>query len=173
MSRKMSLACARVESGELQSAMRVTAKTLEGGDEVEELLGLAAVGEGEDDVVGRGHAEVAVDGFGGMKEVGRGAGGAEGGGDLAGDDAGLADAGEEDALRSGGGEEYVHGRGEGREHGGVETEGEVEERGGFDADEVGGLDGGLGFAGHFAGRFAGHGVRAMMMLAEEMRCAGL
>ena len=88
-----------VECSELQRAMSVTGRRLSEGGGFEDLLGFTAVGECEDDVVGGDHAQVAVDGFGGVKEVGGCAGGAKGGGDLAGDDAGFADAGEEDALR--------------------------------------------------------------------------
>ena len=108
----------------------------EDGKDEEELFGFAAIGEGDDGVAGRDHAEVSVDGFGGVKEVGGGSGGAEGGCDLVGDDAGFADSGEEDVLHAFRCEEMVNGRSERSEHGGVETECEVEEGRGFYADEV-------------------------------------
>ena len=135
----MSAAWARVEVRAAAEGDERVGEALERGKEVEELFGFAAVGEGEDGVAGGDHAEVAVDGFGGVEEVGGSAGGAEGGGDLAGDDADFADAGEDDAAAVADAvEEEIDGRGEGGEHGGVEAEGEVEEGGGLDADEVGG-----------------------------------
>ena len=67
----------------------------------EHFLTAAGVGEGDDGIGGRDHAEVAVRGFGGMHEVGRRAGAGEGGGDLASDVAGLADAGDDDAPGAG------------------------------------------------------------------------
>ncbi len=51
-------------------------KALEGGEDAEEFFGLATVGEGEDGVAGGDEADVAVDGFGGVEEVGGGSGGA-------------------------------------------------------------------------------------------------
>lgn len=105
-----------------------------------------------------------MDGVGWVKVVGGCSGGAEGGGDLAGDDAALADAGDDDAvLRNGGSEDEIDGLREGREHGAVETLGEVVEGGGFDAYEVGGEEricrnGGV----------VGHECSAMSMLAERL-----
>jgi hypothetical protein len=109
---------------------------LEDREDEEEFFGFAAVGEGDDGVAGSDHAEVSVDGFGGVEEVCGGSGGAEGGGDLVGDDAGFADSGEEDVLHALGCEEMADGLSEGGEHGGVEAESEVNEGRGFDADEV-------------------------------------
>ena len=113
-------------------------EALEEGQEGEELFGFAACGEGDDEVAGGEHAEVAVEGFGGMEEVGGGSGGAEGGGDLAGDDAAFADAGEEDAVMCfRGGDEEVDGLGEGFCGGAIEAIGEIVEGGGFEADDLG------------------------------------
>jgi hypothetical protein len=67
-------------------------------EDEEELFGFAAVREGDDGVAGRDHAEVSVDGFGGVEEVSGSSGRAEGGCDLLSDDAGFADSGEEDVL---------------------------------------------------------------------------
>ena len=111
---------------------------LESGEEAEEFFGLAAVGEGDEDVMGGEHAEVAVDGFGGMEEVRRGAGGTEGGGDLAGDDAGFAHTGEENGARVGG-QDAVHGALEGGQERGFQTVGEGGEGSGFESDEAGGV----------------------------------
>ncbi len=114
-------------------------EALERGQKMEEFFGLAAVGESDDDVACGEHAEIAVDGFGWVEEVGGRAGGTQGGGDLAGDDAAFADAGEDDAgLLLCGLEQEVDGRGEWSEHGAVEAERELDQCGGFDADEVGG-----------------------------------
>jgi hypothetical protein len=94
----------------------------EDGEDEEDLFGFAAVGEGDDGVARRDHAEVSVDGFGGVEEVGGGSGGAESGCDLVGDNAGFADSGEEDVVHTLRCDEMVHDRGEGSEHGGVEAE---------------------------------------------------
>ena len=63
-----------------------------------DLFGLAAVGEGEDHVVGVDAAEVAVDGFGRVQEVSAGAGRGERGDELLADQAGLAHAGDDDGA---------------------------------------------------------------------------
>ncbi len=128
----------------------------EDGEQTEDLFGLAGVGEGEDEVAGGDHAEVAVEGFGGVEEEGGGAGGAEGGGDLAGDDAGLADAGEGDAAAGLERGAEVEGAVECGAGGAVEAVGEVVQGGGFDADVVGGVNG-----------VVGHGSETM--LAEEAK----
>jgi len=47
------------------------ALALEGGEEAEDLLGLAGGGESDDYVAGHQHAEVAVDGFSRVEEEGR------------------------------------------------------------------------------------------------------
>ena len=112
-------------------------EALEGWDQAQEFFCFAAVGKGDDDAFGGEHAEITVDGFGRVKEVGRRACGAQGGGDFAGDDAALADAGEDDAtLRGCGLKEMVRRLGEWDEHGGVEAEGKFVQGGGLDADEV-------------------------------------
>ncbi len=67
---------------------------------------------------GMQHAQVAVDGFGGMQKKGRRAGGAECGGDLLGDDAALAHAGDHDAaIFLAAAEDQLDGAGEGFGHG--------------------------------------------------------
>jgi len=111
----------------------------EDGQQAEQFFGLAGVGEGEDEVAAGEHAEVAVEGFDGMEEAGGGSGGVHGGGDFAGDDAGFSDAGEGDAMAAGSGlREQREGGVERRFHLAFEAVGETLERGGFDADEVGG-----------------------------------
>ena len=116
----------------------------ERGEEAEELVGFAGVGEGQEDVAGEDGAEVAVESFNRVKEGGGGAGGVERGGDFACDDAGFADAGEDDVVAAGGacGEEG-EGLLEGGLHGGVEALGEFVEGAGFEADILGGAGGGL------------------------------
>ena len=123
-------------------AMSFVGEALERREQAEKLFGLAAVGEGEDDVAGGEHAEVAVNGLGGVEEVGGRAGGAERGGDLAGDDAALADAGDDDASGAVGRvKQQIDRLGEGGEHGAVEAEGELVESGGLDAHELRGTQG--------------------------------
>jgi hypothetical protein len=135
------------------------AEVLEGGQEGEEFFGFAGGGEGEDEVAGGDHAEVAVEGLGRMEVVGGGAGGAESGGDLARDEAGFADAEEDEfVIARGGFEDLLDGGGEGRGHGAVEADGEGEEGAGLDADEVGGA---LGWG------WSRHGQTGMM-LAEQL-----
>ena len=63
-----------------------------------ELDRLAGPGDGEDHVLARDHAEIAVARLGRMHEEGRRAGRGEGGGDLLADVAALADAGDDDAA---------------------------------------------------------------------------
>ena len=62
------------------------------------LVGLAAVRQRNDHVVGLDHAEIAVNRFGRVEEEGRRAGAGERGGDLPADDARLAHAGDDDAA---------------------------------------------------------------------------
>ena len=114
-------------------------ETVEGGQDAEEFFSFSGVGEGEDDVACGDHAEVAVEGFRRMQEVGGGAGGAEGGGDLAGDDAGLPYAGKDDAMCLGGaclneGEGLLNERLEVM----IQAGGEGSEGGSLKADECGG-----------------------------------
>ena len=112
--------------------------------EGEEFFGFAAGGEKEEGVRGGEHAEVAVEGLGGVEEVGGGSGGAEGGGDLPRDQATFADAGEEERTAgSDGAFEEVEGRGEGLMEVGVETVSEGGEGGGFSGDDFCGGDVGL------------------------------
>ena len=66
-------------------------------EEAEDLRGFAGVGEGHDHVARGQHAQVAVDGLGGVQKEGRGAGAGERGGHLPGDDAALAHARGDDA----------------------------------------------------------------------------
>jgi hypothetical protein len=149
--------CAAAEGDEL------VGQPLEDGKEIEDLFGLAAGREGEDGVAAGEHSEIAVDGVGRVQVVSWCAGGAEGGRDLAGDDAALADAGDDDAVLAGDtAEDEVGGGVEGGEHWAFKAEGEGVEGGGFDADEVGGLD---GFGRD--GGFVGHDCLAMSMLAER------
>ena len=60
-------------------------------EQAHDLGRLARVGQGEDDVAGHEHAEVAVARLAGMEKVGGRSGRGEGGGDLLGDQPGLAD----------------------------------------------------------------------------------
>jgi hypothetical protein len=119
VSRKMSLACARVEA--LQPLMVIR----------------AAVGERQYDVAGGEHAKVAVNCFGSVQEVGLGAGGAKRCRDLSRDDAAFADAGDDDAAPTLGGLQQQIGRlREGGEHRIVEAESKLVEGGCLDAHEL-------------------------------------
>ncbi len=68
-----------------------------GPQQPDDLLALAAVRQDQDDVVGMDHAQVAVDGPGGVEDVGAGAGRVERAGDLLADVGRLAGAGDADA----------------------------------------------------------------------------
>ena len=118
------------------------AEARDDGEEAKELFGFAAVGEGEEDVAAGEDAEVAVEGFGGVEELGGGAGGDEGGGDFAGDEAAFADSGEDDAVvgLGGGDDAGVQARSKASAWGRRRdrARGEGFEGGGFDADELGG-----------------------------------
>jgi hypothetical protein len=72
-------------------------ETLDGLDQPEELVGLAAVREGQHDVLGLQNAEVPVNGLGRMEEERGCAGARERRRDLAADDPRLAHAGDDDA----------------------------------------------------------------------------
>ncbi len=74
------------------------ALALEHGEQAEDFFGFAAGGERDDDVAGHEHAQVAMDGFGGVQKQGRRAGGAERGGDLLGNDAAFAHSGDDNAA---------------------------------------------------------------------------
>ncbi len=71
---------------------------LKEGDAGDDFFGGAAVGEGEDDVVGLDHAKVAMEGFTRVNVEGGGAGAGHGGCDFAGDEAVFAHAGEDHAA---------------------------------------------------------------------------
>src|SRR4029077_1492711 len=71
-------------------------KTLQRGQEVEQLLRFAGVTEGEDEITITHDAEVAVQGVHAVEDDAGGAGAGEGGGDFAADVAGLADADDDD-----------------------------------------------------------------------------
>ncbi len=114
------------------------AHALQSGQEAQDLLGFAAGGEGDDHVAFGDHAEVAMDGFGRMKEERRAAGGTEGGGDLLGDDAAFTHAGDDDAAaRLSALDDAVDGALEVGGHGPVEALGEGQQRFGFDPNELG------------------------------------
>jgi hypothetical protein len=70
------------------------------GNDGDQFVRRARIGNGQQDVLAGEHAEVAVNGFGRMHEKGRRAGGGQRGGDLAGDVAGFADAGDDDPARA-------------------------------------------------------------------------
>src|SRR5690606_3283264 len=74
------------------------ANPLGDGNDGDQFLGRAGIGDRQQDVLAGQHAQVAVDGLGRVHEEGRRAGGCQRGGDLAGDVAGLADAGDDDAA---------------------------------------------------------------------------
>ena len=107
-------------------------QALEGFEQADDFFGFAAVGDSEHGVAAGEHAEVAVDGFGGMQEEGRRAGAGESGGDFAGDEAGFAHAGDDDAAFAG--EEEIDGFLEG----GVEASEDVLDGLGFDLEDAAG-----------------------------------
>ena len=107
-------------------------EALEGFEEIDDFLGFAAVGDGEERVAAGEHAEIAVEGFGGMKKKGWRAGAGEGGGDFAADEAGLAHAGDDDAAFAG--EEEI----DGVDEGGVEAREDILDGLGFDAENAAG-----------------------------------
>jgi hypothetical protein len=81
----------------------------EGGQQVQQLLGFAAVAEGQYGVAVGHDAEFAVHGVGGVQEDGRAARAGQGGGDLLADGDVLAHAGDHDlAPRGQGGQQPVH-----------------------------------------------------------------
>lgn len=77
------------------------ADRLDGGNDVEEFTGFAAVAVQKNDILRRDHAEIAVHGLGGMKEKGRGSGGGERAIRLAGNVAALANAASDDTTPAG------------------------------------------------------------------------
>ena len=74
------------------------AETGEVRNQQQDFRGFSGIGNRQQDVVARDHADVAMTGFGRMNEKRRGAGGGERGGDLAGDMAGFAHAADDDAA---------------------------------------------------------------------------
>ena len=77
------------------------AEPLERGKQAHQLMGLAAVGDGNGQVPLGQHAQVAMDGVGGMDEQGGRPGAGESRGDLPGDDARFPHAGEDHAPGAG------------------------------------------------------------------------
>ncbi len=75
------------------------AEVFDEGYEYLDFWGVAALGEADDDIAGLYHAEVAVDGVGGVHEEGRGAGAVEGGDDFGGDVGTFANTGNYDPSR--------------------------------------------------------------------------
>ncbi len=109
------------------------------GQETQEFLAASGVGERDEDVAAAEQAEVAVEGFGGMKELRWRSGGEQGCADLAGDESALADSRENGAMAvaCGLGEEgcYVL---KDLSLRAFEAASELLESLGFDADELGG-----------------------------------
>ena len=134
------------------------AEARHGREQPEDLFGFAGVAESDKDISGCENAEVAVESFSGMQEVGRGSGGAEGGCDLAGDEAGFADSGDDGAMActDGPGEELGDVV-EGPAHRAIEALSEQFERGGFNADELGGV-----------GNVVRHGTEKMVAVRKGM-----
>ena len=112
------------------------------GEERDDLFRLPGMREGEYDVSGQDHPEVAVDRLGGVEEEGGGARRGERRGDLLADDPALADAGDDDPARR-----PVEERDGGVESA-VEAVGEGADRGGLDLEDAAG----------FAARGRGHGA---------------
>ncbi len=100
-SRCTSAACASGERGLPVSATSGADEALQPGHEAQDLLGVAAVRDGEQHVALDDAAEVAVDRLGRMQEERGRAGRREGGRDLLGDDPALAHAGGDHAPRAG------------------------------------------------------------------------
>ena len=89
---------ASVLVGVAGDARRRPGELAERAEQADDSSALAAVREEQGDVVGVDHAEVAVDGSGGVEDVGAGAGGVERADELLADVGGLADAGDGDAA---------------------------------------------------------------------------
>lgn len=111
------------------------ADALDEGEKADKFLRLAGGGEGDEHVAGHKHADVSVDGFGGVEEERGGPGGGEGGGDFASDDAAFAHAADDHASVAAG--EQVDGAKEVGSHSAFEAMGESLEGVGFDVDDVG------------------------------------
>src|SRR5260221_10189240 len=82
-------------------------EALERFEEIQDFLGFATVGDGEESVATREHAEIAVKCLSGVKKERWRAGAGKGGGDFAANQAGLAHAGDDDAAFAG--EEEIDG----------------------------------------------------------------
>jgi hypothetical protein len=135
-SRATSLACGQGRVQIADEADQGVALALEEGEQAENLLGLAAGGERNDHIAGHEHAQVAVDGFGGVQKEGGRACGAERGGDLLGNDAALAHAGDHDAaVILAAVKDQLDGAAEGFGHGAFKALGEGFESGCFGADQ--------------------------------------
>ena len=108
-----------------------------GAEQADDFLALAAVRQDQGDVVGVDHAEVAVDGAGGVEDVGAGAGRVEGAGDLLADVGRLAGAGDGEPACATVGEagEQIHRPREGV----VEAVGDEVEGGSLGADDLAGV----------------------------------
>jgi hypothetical protein len=107
---------------------------LDGGQEFEDFGGFSGGGESQDEVAAHDHAEISVQGFGGMEVEGGGSGGCEGGGEFAADESTLAHAGDDDA--SGAGEDEFEGALEVGGHGPADAVGEAAQGFGFNAYNV-------------------------------------
>ena len=90
----------RVESALAGEGDERHAQALQMGQQEHELGRLAGIGQGEQHIRARDHAQVAVAGLGRVQEERRGAGAGQGGGDLAADMAGFAHPGDHDPARA-------------------------------------------------------------------------
>src|SRR5262249_48034437 len=106
-------------------------------EQADDLLALAGVGQDQGDVVGVQHAQVAVDGPGGVEDVAARAGGVERPGELQADVGRLAGAadGQPAAAGAGHGQQQLDGLKERR----VEAVGDAVQRGGLGADDFAGV----------------------------------
>jgi len=105
-------------------------ETLQSFEEIQDFLGFAAVGDGEESVAASKHTEVAVERFGRMKEEGRCAGAGKSGGHFAADKTRLAHASDHHAALAG--KQKV----DGAVKRGVESRQEILERLGLDAEDA-------------------------------------
>src|SRR5260221_6349684 len=105
-------------------------EALERFEEIQDFLGFATVGDGEESVATREHAEIAVKCVSGVKKASWRASAGKGGGDFAANQAGLAHAGDDDAAFAG--EEEI----DGADKGIVEAGEDVLDCLGFDAENA-------------------------------------
>ena len=96
-----SLASASVECSLAGQRDERHLQALQRFEQADDFFGFAAVGDGQDGVAAREHAEIAVQRFGGMQEEGWRAGAGKRGGDFSADEAGFAHAGDDDAAFAG------------------------------------------------------------------------